>query len=227
MVPFTPMARQTVRRSGRQGTGVRERILREAFAVFMTHGFTKASTLEIATRARVSKRELYTLVGNKQAMLSAGITERASQMRPPADLPVPHDRAALEQALAAFGGRVLREVTDPTVIGVFRLAIAESERAPEVAHSLHLLARESTRTALMQILGRACANGLLAGDTARMAEQFHGLLWGALMISLLLRVAEPPSAAELQQRAREAAADFLTIHPPGRHSTSRSAMTSG
>ena len=206
-------ARQTIRGSSRQGTDVRERILHEAFAVFMAHGFTRASTLEIATRARVSKRELYALVGNKHAMLCAGITHRASQMKPPADLPVPHDREALAQALAAFGARVLREVTDPTVIGVFRLAIAESERAPEVAHSLHSLARESTRAALMGILGQACSNGLLAGDTAAMAEQFHGLLWGTLLINLLLRVADQPSPQALLQRARETAAAFLLIHP--------------
>jgi len=32
----------------------------------MKSGYATTSTLEIATRARVSKRELYALVGNKQ-----------------------------------------------------------------------------------------------------------------------------------------------------------------
>ena len=45
-------------------TAVRERILEAAFAAFMKSGYATASMLEIATRARVSKRELYAPVGN-------------------------------------------------------------------------------------------------------------------------------------------------------------------
>jgi AcrR family transcriptional regulator len=48
-------------------TEVRARILDAAFAAFMKSGYAATSTLEIATRARVSKRELYALVGNKHA----------------------------------------------------------------------------------------------------------------------------------------------------------------
>src|SRR5229473_1621539 len=55
----------------------RERILEAAFSAFMESGFAEASTLEIATRARVSKRELYALVGSKQDMLVACIGPRA------------------------------------------------------------------------------------------------------------------------------------------------------
>src|SRR5207302_10278583 len=54
----------------------RARILSAAFAAFTEHGFAKASTLEIATRAMVSKRELYALFGNKQQMLITCISER-------------------------------------------------------------------------------------------------------------------------------------------------------
>jgi Bacterial regulatory proteins, tetR family len=53
------------RQKGGDETGVRERILKAAFAAFMKSGYATTSTLEIATRARVSKRELYRLVGNK------------------------------------------------------------------------------------------------------------------------------------------------------------------
>jgi len=35
---------------------------------FMELGYHQASTLKIATRAQVSKRELYAAFGNKQAM---------------------------------------------------------------------------------------------------------------------------------------------------------------
>ena len=53
----------------------------------MENGFAETSTLEIATRARVSKRELYALVGSKQEMLAACIAERAKRLQMPAELP--------------------------------------------------------------------------------------------------------------------------------------------
>jgi len=87
----------------RDETAVRDRILEAAFAAFTKNGYAATSTLEIATRARVSKRELYALVGNKQEMLMACITERAKRFQVPADLPVPHDRESLAHLLASFG----------------------------------------------------------------------------------------------------------------------------
>jgi AcrR family transcriptional regulator len=205
-------------------TVVRARILDAAFAAFMNNGFAAASTLEIATQARVSKRELYALVGNKQEMLIACISARAGRLQVPADLPVPHDRGTLAQVLASFGTRLVREITDPTVIAIFRLAIAEAVHAPDVAQALDSIGRETTRAALRQIMERAHASGLLLGRPAELAEQFGGLLWGNLMVSLLLGVAKRPNSGEAAARARDATAAFMRLHPlpgdatiPGEH----------
>ena len=53
--------------------------------------------LDIVTRARVSKRDLYALFNNKHAVLAAGISERAQRMRRPLDTttPVPQTPDAL------------------------------------------------------------------------------------------------------------------------------------
>ena len=85
---LTTKATAKHRQRGGDETAVRERILEAAFAAFMKSGYATASTLEIATRARVSKRELYALVGNKQEMLIACINERAKRFDAPSDLPV-------------------------------------------------------------------------------------------------------------------------------------------
>jgi AcrR family transcriptional regulator len=193
---------------------VRERILSAAFSAFMEAGYAATSTLEIATRARVSKRELYALVGNKQQMLEACVRERAMRLRVPADLPELRDRATLESVLVAVGNQFLRETTDPTVVAVFRLAIAEAVRAPEVARTLDSLGRQNSRAALTGIMENARLHGLLTGRPPELVEQFAGLLWGNLMISLLLRVAEPPTAEEIASRARNAVTAFLQLHPP-------------
>jgi AcrR family transcriptional regulator len=196
--------------------GARERILDAAFSAFMEAGYAATSTLEIATRARVSKRELYALVGNKQQMLEACVRERALRLRPPADLPELRDPETLHAVLVAFGTQLLREATDPTVVAVFRLAIAEAVHAPEVAHTLHALGPQTSRAALTRIMEQARSHGLLTGRPPELAEQFAALLWGDLMIRLLLRVVDPPTPAEIGSRARGAASAFLELNRPGR-----------
>ena len=127
----------------------------------------------------------------------ACISERAKRLDVPADLPVLRDRETLAQVLASFGTKFVREVSDPTVIKVFRLAIAEAVQAPEVARALNSRGRETSRAALRKIMARAQASGLLAGRPAELAEQFAGLLWRDLMVSLLLGVAERPNSREI------------------------------
>jgi AcrR family transcriptional regulator len=192
---------------------VRQRILDAATAAFMEHGFAATSTLEIATRAQVSKRDLYALVGTKQEMLAASIGERAARFRVPVGVPVPHHRDSLADALTAFGTQLLREVSDPTVIGVFRLAIAEATRAPEVARALDSIGRSASRAALRGLIAQAQLNRLIDGNPNDMAEQFAGLLWGNLLVGLILGVAERPGPREIARRARDATTAFLRIYP--------------
>ncbi len=201
------------RQKGGDETTVRERILEAAFRAFRNSGYATTSTLEIATRAHVSKRELYELVGNKQEMLIACIGERAKRLDVPADLPVLRDRETLEQVLTSFGTKFVHEVSDPAVIAVFRLAIAEAVQAPEVARALDSIGRAASRAALRKIMAEAQASGLLTGRPAELAEQLGGLLWRDLLVSLLLGVAERPTPREIAGRARDAAAAFLQLHP--------------
>jgi AcrR family transcriptional regulator len=207
-------ARASKRQQKSTGEGaVRERILEAAFEAFMKSGYAAASTLEIASRARVSKRELYSLVGNKQQMLVACIAERSAQrLTAPAELPVPRDRETLGEILSGFGAQLIREVSDPVIIAVFRLAIAEVAQAPEVARALDSIGRETTRAALRKIMSQAQEAGLLEDRPAELAEQFAALLWRDLLVGLLLGVTERPGPREIAARAREATAAFLRIH---------------
>jgi AcrR family transcriptional regulator len=200
-------------RDGEDVAARRERILNAAFSSFMKEGYPATSTLEIATRARVSKRALYKLVGSKQELLAACIRERAGRLRVPADMAIPANRDELAHALTALGSRLVREISDPNVIAVFRLAIAEAVTAPEAAWALDSIGRNASRTALREMMTLAHSAGLVSGNPAEMAEQFSGLLWTDLLVSLLLRVVERPSEADIARRARAAATNFLKLYP--------------
>jgi AcrR family transcriptional regulator len=193
-----------------------ERILGAAFRLFTENGYAGASTLEIASRAKVSKRALYENFGSKQAILVACIASRADRMRLSPDLPRPRTREMLASTLTTFGGIVLREVCHPQVVAVFRLAIAEAEHAPEVARTLHA-SRSSNRDALADLLAEAQQTGILGpGSPQQMTEQYFALLWGDLMLGRLMGIAGVPKPAEIDGRARAATQALLKLYanPP-------------
>jgi len=195
---------------------MRARILAAAFSVFMERGYAGASTLEIATRAKASKRELYALFGNKRAMLLACIAGRAARMRVALEVPCPSDGASLHATLTGFGATLLREASDPAVIAVYRLAIQEVQ-SPEVARSLDAAGRKATRAALARLLAQAQSDGLIGeGEVETMGGRFLALLWGDLQLRLLLNLARPPSRRSLEDRARAAADALLALYPPRR-----------
>lgn len=193
-------------------TAMRARIIGAAFHAFMEKGYAGTSTLEIATRAKISKRDLYTNFPNKQAILVACIANRATRMRLPPDLPAPRSREMLGSILTTFGATVVREVCQPEVIAMFRLAISEAERSPDVAETLNA-SRSVNRSALAGLLLQAQAAGILGdGAPEHMMEQFFALLWGDLMVGRLLGVTASPKPAEIDSRAQAATEAFLKLH---------------
>jgi AcrR family transcriptional regulator len=192
----------------------RAAILAAAFTVLMDHGYAGASTLEIATRAKVSKRELYAEFGSKRGILEALIAATAERMQVPLNPAEIGDRHALAEALRRYGATALGELTAPAVVAINRVAVAEASRSADLGRILHQSGREPNRLALGRLLGRAQAAGFIgAGDPDRMAGQFFALLFGDTLMQLLLGVAEPPSAREIAERAEAATAAVLALNP--------------
>jgi AcrR family transcriptional regulator len=198
---------------------MRERILAAAFEAFTENGYAGTSTLDIATRAKVSKRDVYAHFGSKHAMLVTCIKSRAERMRLPLELPPPQSRQMLASILSAFAANLVLEGSHPSVIATFRLAIAEAADSPEIAQALDSAGREATRRALAELLANAQSRGLIGpGKPAEMAAQYLGLLWEGLFVGLLLGVAVSPGPTEAERRAEEATAAFMLLHPvPGSH----------
>src|SRR5215472_5159442 len=188
------------------------RIIGAAFEAFLAEGYANTSMHEIAMRAKVSKRDLYANFPNKQALLLTCISNRAQRMRLAPDLPAPRTREELASTLTTFGSTVIREVSEPAVMAIYRLAISEAERSPDVAQTLNA-SRLVNRNALAQLVARAQTAGVLGpGDPQHMMEQFFGLLWGDLMLSRLLGAVKVPKPEAIGQRARRATEAFLTLY---------------
>jgi len=191
----------------------RGRIVKAAAGLFVKRGYAGVSTQDIAAAAKVSKRELYTLFENKQGILRACITHRIAQIDAPVTLPPVTDRESLARALRAFALNVLRELSRPSAIALYRLAVVEAARAPEIARALDSAGRAPLRGALAAWLAAAQAGRLVAGgDLDRMVEQFFSLLLGELRLRLVLGVASHPDENEIERRAGAATEAFLGLH---------------
>lgn len=192
---------------------MRKRILGAAFKSFTEKGYAGTSTLEIATRAKVSKRDLYASVGDKRAVLVSCITSRTARMQLSPELPVPRSRQELASILSTYAAKLVSEVSHPTVIAMFRLAIAEATRSPEIAQTLEAAGRDATRGRLTDLFRSAQSARLIdAGNPSEMATQYLGLLWEDLMVSLLLGLIAAPSDVEIKRRAAKATGAFLALH---------------
>jgi AcrR family transcriptional regulator len=192
----------------------RRAILAAAFDVLMAQGYAGASTLEIASRAKVSKRELYAEFGSKSGILEALVATTSARMQAPLALPDVADRAALGAALARYGATALSELCHPAVIAINRLAAAEAGGASELGHILDRSGREPNRLALGGFIARAQEAGLLGkGDPDRIGGQFFSLLFGDIPLRLMLGTTAPPAAKEIEARAEAAADAVLQLHP--------------
>jgi AcrR family transcriptional regulator len=183
---------------------LRERVLKAAFTLFCERGFSATSMLEIATHAKVSKRDLYALFRNKHDLLASGIAERSREMRRllVSSIPMPSSRKALTATLVEVGIAIMQTVCAAEVLMIYRLAIAESDRAPQIARLLDGNGREANRKALAEFLTKAQFRGLIGpGDPVALTARYVSTLWGDLLIQLLLRVRDAPHPKEIRARA--------------------------
>ena len=190
----------------------RERILNAAFALLQERGYSATSTREIAARARMSKRELYSEFGSKEGIYGALIETRSTRMRQPIAEAALDDRAALAATLHRVGLVLLQLLCDPAVISIFRLAISGGEQSPELSRVLEKHARAPYREALGKLMARARSAGLLTGAPAELAGRYVALLLGDLQVGLLLGMTAPPSPPQLERRVRAALEAFLELH---------------
>jgi AcrR family transcriptional regulator len=189
-----------------------ERILAAAFEAFVEHGYSEASTIEIATRAKVSKRDIYALFGNKHGVLKACITARARRLDPPQPQTTPTTREALESALTLLGARVFQELTSPTVVSVMRLGVAEADRAPEVAAELEAV-RRKIHESVADLVGRAQTAGtVVAGKPTDLASDFMGLLMNDTLLRLMRGAIITPAPRAVRARALHAASAFIRLY---------------
>jgi TetR/AcrR family transcriptional repressor of mexJK operon len=155
------------------------RILSAAAETFLERGFEETSTAEIARRAKVSKRELYSNFRDKRDILAAVITQLQTDIQSQADVSW-SSGGDLRKVLTEAGTKILEFINSQRFGKLFRIVAAESFRDPVSAQKFYLLGPGAgrDRTAAF-IRGHMKAGNVRKADALRAADDFLDLVISA------------------------------------------------
>ena len=183
----------------------RAAILAAAGDAFLSKGYAATTTLEIARRARTSKRALYQLFADKRAILDAIVRERSSEMMAPIAMAPPQSAAEFFATIEAFGATLRARLIDPTTIALYRLAICETGPANDLGQALEESGRARVVGRMRAYVGEGAARGFIeAADLDALTDAYFDLLMGSLTMERLLGAGSGFDEARLSARARRA-----------------------
>ena len=211
-----------------QATGIDPRVVRSRAAIleaatslFLRTGYGATTMDDIAEEAGVSKRTVYNNFADKEALFrkvalaAAEIAERfatdaAAELSDPDDLP---------EALFALARRLALATTNPRVVRLRRLLIAETHRFPDLAAEYYRLAPGTVMATLAAAFESLASRGRLhVTDPDRAAEQFAFLVLGAALDRAMFDGRDKASDSDsLLRAADDGVRTFLAAHgqPPG------------
>ncbi len=209
--------------SRRPGRERRQRMLAAATRLFIERGFDGTSVDEIIQAVGGSKTTLYSAFGNKQGLFAAvvgDVTTRLDAAIAVGDARAGTRRRQPVEVLTDVGTAAMTIVLSEEVIGLYRLAVAEANRYPDLARSFWEKGPSSARAGLAAYFTDATAHGELAvDDPAEAAELFLGMLLDRGTLGLSLGVLAPPPKPEINRRVAAATRVFMAAY--GCQSSSR------
>lgn len=187
----------------------RRRILDATTAVFLERGYERASTSEIARRARTSKQTLYALFPTKADLFIAVMSAKTEHLFA-RHVEYIQSSDPPRQALAEMGSMILALFSAPQFLSLYRIVIAEAHLFPDLARQLWSTCMLRGRRLLAEYL-RSRRLGAPAYEQS--AAQFISFVLGDFLINVMLNPDHVPSKRALRQRVRSAVDDFLQLHP--------------
>jgi hypothetical protein len=105
----------------------------------------------------------------------------------------------------------------PSLLGVYRIAIAEANRFPDLVKAFYERGPGRATARLAEILEEAGKQGeVRTGDYSRMANQFVGMIRDNFHLQVALGLRPPPSAEEAREAVNSAVGIFLNGVRPSR-----------
>ncbi|MFB6723482.1 TetR/AcrR family transcriptional regulator C-terminal domain-containing protein [Kribbella sp. NPDC056345] len=182
----------------------RTALVEAATDLFLRSGYDKTSLAAIAAAAGVSKATLFKQFPTKAALFEAMVTDFWRLDEPAAELPPVGDLAA---GLTVLGRRYVDLLTDPRMVALFRIVIAEAPRFPELGQTQFRLGKAPFFDSVRRYLeAEHAAGGVQVADPTMAASQFLGMIADFVFWPRMLLVDWDPGAAKTTDVLAEAVA---------------------
>jgi AcrR family transcriptional regulator len=191
------------------------RILDAARRAFLERGLAGASMDEIAGLACAGKPTIYARFPSKEALFTAVVMRNVAANIARFEDHMPCG-ATIDERLASVAITVLHWVLASETVGLVRVAIAEAGRFPDLASSVHRMARERGAEAVARLLGEAAQSDELGTLPAFAPERlattsrfFLDLVVLPLFMRALFGEKLKPLCAEIGPHVAKSVACFL------------------
>ncbi len=188
-----------------------ERILSAAAEIFLRMGYEETSTADIARRARVSKRELYSNFADKRDILAAVITQLQDDMQSQADISW-NSTADLRTVLIEAGTHLFEFIHSEQLGKVLRIVVAESFRDPVSAEKFYDLGPRRGRERTAAFMRRQMkAGNLRKANPLEAADDFLDLVVSSRRLTAIV-LGQRLEGRSARTRVRHAVEMFLMYY---------------
>lgn len=189
-------------------TPKRRAMIDAAEQLFLAHGYGDASMDAVARLAGVSKATLYAHFTSKDVLFATIVGERG-MMQTFEETELPAEIDDLGASLIRIGHLWLGFMMRPRTLAIYRIAVAESLRFPELGRAFYLNGPLKTHRRFAEWARGLQARGMIeAADLDSASSQFFALLRGLMFMRATLAV-DPPDMEELDAGVRDAVQTWL------------------
>lgn len=188
----------------------RDRILAAATTIFIAKGFADGSVSAIGKVAGVTKRTIYELIGDKEAVFQAvcdAICARTGLSR----FGPPSPAVPVRDILLDMARTIASAALAPESVAFNRMLAAELLRFPNIVLPVMEKSRRDIHGAIAGVFADLMAQQRIVCSTASVAaDTFYDTIIGAKALRAMLGFSEPmPDAAELERRVDMMLRGFL------------------
>lgn len=190
-------------------------IMDAATRVFMEKGYSGTSMDDIAKLAAVSKQTVYKHFVDKEKLFAEMVLATTDRVDAMIDLvaDIPADAASLAENLDRLARRFLDALTQPQVLQLRRLIIANAEAFPDLGTAWYEQGFERVLDTLAATFQRLADEGLIRVDDPRLAaDHFAGLLLWIPVNKAMFTGSPQHSEADLDHYAAAGARIFLAAY---------------
>jgi AcrR family transcriptional regulator len=177
--------------------------------LFLAQGYGAVSMDQVARKAGVSKATLYAYFPSKDALFAQIVASKGYD-NPLGDELFPAEVTDLRATLEAIGLRILEYMLRERTLAIYRIALAESARFPELGRAFYENGPKRFSLRFAAWLQQLQAQGLVEVEDVMLAtQQFMALMRSGVFFRRSLTIPPEASAEEMARTVRAAADTFL------------------